>query len=582
MNPPTTLPVSTPQELFRACAAAPDGATIALSPGARFDVWSDDCPVMDGYHLSNTAGLAENPLGRRPVCMYMKGKRHITIEGNGASVIIHGVITPILFDGCEDLTLRNFTVDYAHPTMSEFTIEEALGDGRFRIRIAPDTLYDLTDTPSGRRILWHSERGQGGEYLWQCDYRDDMVLSMRKDPATEFTQMMGVDADTVRFPIIPLFSEIERDEADERVLIVKLKNPEAYFPVGCTVQSRHTMRDQVGGAFVCCRRVTCQNLTIRAMHGLGLLGQNCEDITYDGLDITPAPGRTVASNADFFHFAGCSGRITIQNCTASDGHDDFVNAHGIHLKVIEAEGTRLRVRFMHVASRGFAAVFPGDEIDFIDRETLLPYGTATVCTATLVSDTDHIIELTAPADVRVGDVIENATRTPALHIHHNRFGPFTGRGILCTTRRPVLIENNVFYKTGGNVLCIEDDCNFWYESGYTTDVTFRDNDIIECGYGSLGRGAVPVISVNPQVLRPTTTGKDGSESPVYVHDRIAVTGNRFRFTDRVSATVEVKYTRHFLFKDNICDRAPVFEMTGVACAETDGSSILKPKKGHNS
>ncbi len=557
------LHVTTSQELYAACATAPDGATVSLAPGARFDVWSDDCPVVEGYHLSNTAGFEENPRGRRPVCLFMRGKKGITVEGNGASIIVHGVMTPLLFDGCDDLILRNFTVDYAHPTMSEFTIEEALGDRRYRIRIAPDTLYDLVDAPCGRRILWHSERGKSGAYLWQCDYRDDMVLSMRKDPSTEFTQMMGTDSDTVRFPIIPLFSAIEPDPADDRVLTVTLANPNAYFPVGMTVQSRHTQREQVGGAFVGCRRVTCEHLTIHAMHGLGLLGQFCEDMTYDGLTITPAPGRTAASNADFFHFSGCSGLVTIRHCTASDGHDDFVNAHGTHLKVIEVDGTRLRVRFMHVASRGFQAVFPDDEIDFIDRETLLPYGSATVRAATLADDTDHILELTSPADVRVGDVIENAARTPTLHIHHNRFGPSTGRGILCTTRRPVLIEDNVFYKTGGNVLCIEDDCNFWYESGYTTDVIFRGNEIIECGYGSLGRGAVPVISVNPQVLRPTTTAPDGQELPVYVHGLIAVTGNRFCFTDRVSTTVEVKYTRHFIFRDNDCDREPVFALTGV-------------------
>ncbi len=566
MNP-SIIPVSTPAALYEACATAPDGATIFLAPGTRFDVWSDDCPVVEGYHLSNTAGLTENPRGRRPVCLYMKDKRGITIEGNGASIIIHGVMTPLLFDGCEDLTLRNFTVDYAHPTMAEFTIEEALGEGRYRIRVARDTLFDIVNTPNGDHILWHSERGRDGTYLWQCDYRDDMVISMQKDPATEFTQMMGVDADTVRFPIIPLFSKIERDAEDERVLTVTLSNAEAFFPVGRTVQSRHTMREQVGGAFVGCRRVMCEGLTIRAMHGLGLLGQLCEDMIYDGLDITPAEGRTVASNADFFHYAGCSGRIIIRNCVASDGHDDFINVHGIHLKVIEAEGARLRVRFMHFASRGFQAVLPGDEIDLIDRETLLPYGTATVRAATLVDDTDHILELTAPATVRVGDVIENATRTPSLHIHHNRFGPSTGRGVLCTTRRPVLIEDNVFYKTGGNVLCIEDDCNFWYESGYTTDVTFRNNEIIECGYGSLGRGAVPVISVNPQVLRPTTALPDGTEVPVYVHGRIALMGNRFHFTDRVSTVVEIKHTKHLIFHGNECNREPTLLLTAVREAD---------------
>ncbi len=559
-----TYTAHTTEELFSLCEKLPDNATLSLLPGKTYDVYSDRCPVYEGYHFSNTAGYDENPRGFRPVCLYMKGKKHITIEGNGATFLIHGVMTPFLFDACEDLTLRDFTIDHAHPTMGEFTIEENTGCGRYRIRIAKDNLFDIADN----RILWHGECGQNGEYLWQFDYRDEMVLSMHKSPKTEFVQMMGID--TNRFPAVPEFASIEADPDDGHLLEVTLKDHNAFFPVGETVQSRNTVRDQIGGAFVHCQRVVCERLTVRAMHGLGLLGQFTRDMRYDGLVMTPGEGRTVASNADFFQFSGCSGLCEIKNCICSDAHDDFVNAHGTHLKIVEAAENRLLVRFMHFASRGFQAFFDGDEIELINHETLLPYGSAHVLHAEVVNDTDHVLTLTdaLPADVRIGDVVENATWTPTLFIHHNRFGPSTGRGVLCTTRKPVMIENNVFYKTGGNVLCIEDDCNFWYESGYTTDVTFRNNEIMECGYGSLGRGAVPVISVNPQVLVPTEN-KNGTDIPVYVHGDIRVTDNRFTFTDRVSTLVDVKYTKHFVFRGNTCNRTPTFACVNVENLDTD-------------
>lgn len=560
-----TYIANTTEELFSLCQSIPDGAVLALVAGKTYDVYSDTCPVFEGYHFSNTAGYDENPRGFRPVCIYMKGKKRITVDGCGAKILVHGAMTPFLFDDCEDLMLRDFTVDYAHPTMGEFTIEEQLCGGRYRIRIARDNLFDIV----GNRILWHGERGQNGDYLWSFDYRHDTVLSMRCDPETEFVQMMGID--TNRFPAVPAFETIEQDADDPHLLTVTLQNPDAFFPLGCTVQSRNTVRDQIGGAFVCCRRVTCSHLTVRAMHGLGLLGQFSSDITYDGLDITPCAGRTVASNADFFQFSGCGGHCEIRNCTCAGGHDDFVNAHGTHVKIIEVNENQLLVRFMHFASRGFRAFFDGDDIDFINRETLLPYASAKILYAERLNDADHLLTLTepVPACVRTGDVIENATYTPSLHIHDNRFGPSTGRGILCTTRKPVLIENNVFYKTGGNVLCIEDDCNFWYESGYTTDVTFRNNEIIECGYGSLGRGAVPIISINPQVLCPTVTNENGMETPVYVHGDIRVINNRFTFTDRVSTLVEVKYTKHFVFRGNDCNRTPTFATVNVAELDTD-------------
>ncbi len=536
-------------DLTTLCETAPDGATITVPSPHVFDFWSDDCRVVEGYHFSNTATYEENPTGRRPVCLYMKGKRGVTIDGGGSTLRIHGIMTPFIFDGCEDLTFRNFRIDYAHPTMSEFTIEAACGAGVYVIRMAPDTLYEI----EGGELYFHGEQGRDGAYLWRNHYRENMNIAMQKSPVTEFTQMMGHGG--TRFPCVPAFSSIE--ELGERRLRVTLADPGAFFPVGHTVEVRHTQREQIGGAFVGCRRVLCEELTIHAMHGLGLLGQFSEDLTFRCLHITPASGRTVASNADFFQISGCRGLVTIADCICSDGHDDFVNAHGTHLKILaidEAEKT-LRVRFMQASSWGFAPFAIGDEVEFIDRMTLLPRGSATVTAACAIDPHEYTVTLTDVSPARLDDVLENTSATPALHIHHNRFGPSTGRGILCTTRRPVVIEDNVFYKTGGNVLCIEDDCNFWFESGYTTDVTFRRNECILCGYGSLGTGAVPLVSINPQVLDKST--------PIYVHKHIAVIDNRFECLPDAPAVIEVRHTGTFDFRGNELDKEPLFVTESV-------------------
>ncbi len=529
----------TPQQLTRLCLDAADGSTIHLAP-QQFDVYSDDCLVVEGYHFSNTASMAENPRGLRPVLLYMKNKKDIVIDGGGSCVRVHGIMTPFLFDGCSNITLRGFTFDYAIPTMSEFTIQQALGDGRYRIRVAPDTLYDIVD---GRHLLWHGEKGRDGRYLWQYGYREQMVLCMRMDPATEFVQMMGSE-DGMRFPCVPEFAACR--QLEDHLLEVQLARPEAFFPVGCTVQCRNTPREQIGGAFIGCSNVLCEALNIHAMHGLGLLGQYCDTMTFRKLNITPGKGRTVASNADFFQISGCKGLVTIEDTVCSAGHDDFINTHGTHLKTVDISGRQMTVRFMHEASRGFDAFWPGDQLEIIDHRTLLPYAAAVVETAEKQGDTDYMLTLIAPTAARVGDVVENATWTPELHVRGNVFGPSTGRGVLCTTRKPVRIENNTFYKTGGNVLCIEDDCNFWYESGYTTDVVFSNNKVIQCGYGSLGKGNVPVISINPQVLEKDT--------PVYVHQNIVITDNDFTLLDTDPCEIEVRHTRRFVFSNNRTSR----------------------------
>lgn len=53
-----------------------------------------------------------------------------------------------------------------------------------------------------------------------------------------------------------------------------------------------------------------------------------------------------------------------------------------------------------------------------------------------------------------------------------------------TTRRKVVIEDNVFYRTGMQAILIADDAKSWYESGPVRDVLIKGNRFEECGYNS--------------------------------------------------------------------------------------------------
>ena len=117
------------------------------------------------------------------------------------------------------------------------------------------------------------------------------------------------------------------------------------------------------------------------------------------------------------------------------------------------------------------------------------------------------------------DVVENATWTPNLTVRQCDFGPTSGRGILCTTRGKVRIENNRFEKLWGPALLVEDDCNFWFESGYTRDVAFCDNEVIDCEHGHMWEGT-PVIRYSPKIMDEGSTA--------FIHGKLVVRGNKFR------------------------------------------------------
>jgi len=510
-----------------------DGTYITLEKDKVYDVRQDDSFELEGYYCTNTAKRHENPTGKREAAIYLKDKSNIVIDGNGATVLVHGKMTPFVFERCSNITVRNLTVDYACPTMAEFTVISN-NSGECVIKINPECLFRVEDNS----IIWQGEADRNGKPYWEDHY----VLGRRQvkllDPVT------GLFRDFSRADLE--FESIEM--IDGNTLKGTLKNKEVYFPAGAIIQSRNIVRDQTGGLFQRCKNLVFESLRIKFMHGLGMVSQFCENVTYRNCDLTPADGRTAASTADFFQFSGCKGNILVESCKAGGAHDDFINVHGTHLRIIEADKAEngLTLRFMHDESWGFQAFEVGDEIDFIKWNTLIPHATAKVKSFTKINDTDIYITLdSALPDIETGkDVVENATWTPNLYVRNCDFGLTCGRGVLCTTRGEVIIENNRFEKVWGPALLLEDDCNFWFESGYTTHVIFRNNRVTSCNYANMYEGA-PVILYSPKVMN--------EKSKQFVHGKLTVTGNSFEKPVYGEHFVHLEYLREAEFTKNSFD-----------------------------
>lgn len=504
-----------------------------------YDVFQDDSILLCDYYCSNTASKEENPNGKRSVAIYLKNKNNVIIDGNGATLKIHGVMTPILLDGCQNVTIKNLTIDYARPTMSEFKILSN-ENGVVDIYIPSEYLYDIKDNV----LIWKGEKGKNKKPYWQHSYKGDDVLSMFYDTETQAVRFCDYSEGDKR-PSVPTFSKIEK--IDENVLRVTLEDKNAYFPVGNVVQTRNIVRNQVGSFFVKCKNLVLKDVWICYMHGLGLLAQFCDGVTYDGVICAPTNMRTVSSSADFFHFSGCKGGLTVTNCKAIGSHDDFINVHGTHLRIISKNENECVVRFVHTQSWGFDAFFENDTVELIKNDTLLPYFKAKCVKVQKLNDTDVLLVLDKklPSTVALGkDVVENATYTANLTVKNNYFGVSAGRGVLCTTRGKVVIDGNTFYHNMGASLVIEDDCNFWFESGYTKNVTFTNNTVEYCGYGAKGGGG-PIIQVTPQVLN--------KESQTPVHQKLVIKNNKFLKPNKAKHLFVFKYIKNVTLSQNFFD-----------------------------
>lgn len=337
-----------------------DGDTIILERNRVYDVRQDDSFVEAGYYCSNTAKQDENPDGIRFSAVFLKGKKNITIDGNGAEILVHGKMTPMLFDRCENITVRNLIIDYAVPTMTEFTVMENNG-GELKIKINPDCLFRV----EGNTLYWCSEKGIDGKTYWEnaCNAPKRYIKVL--DRETECTR--DFNRNDLSFEKIEIIGE--------NTLKCSLKNKDVVLKKGDIIQTRNIIRDQVGSMFNRCKNLNFENLRVKFMHGLGMVSQFCENVTFRNCDFTPKEGRTIASTADFFQFSGCKGKLLIENCKAYGAQDDYVNVHGTHLRIIDTdrENKSMTVRFCHAESWGFQAFEVGDRIEFIQWDNLKPY-----------------------------------------------------------------------------------------------------------------------------------------------------------------------------------------------------------------
>lgn len=451
------------------------------------------------YHISNTASEKENPDQTKHIGLWLKGLKNVTIDGKGAHLVTHGEMTSFVIDQCENITLRNFTVTAADPTVPELTVTE-VGERHMTVRIHPRSRYQIKD----------------GKFSFVGDnWSLSDGIAQSYDPEKDITWRSWSPLNGLRKAI----------ELEPNLLrFVYDKAPQAR--PGLTFQMRDGIRDQACGLIQFSKNITLENLHLAFLGNFGLVGQMSENITYRNMAFEPeaGSGRTCAGFADFVQMSGCKGKITIENSRFSGAHDDPINIHGTHLAVTEfLSPNQIVVRYMHHQTYGFQSFLPGNTIEFIDPHSLMSLSSAKVKKAEMKSEREIIITLDKPAISEVknteGLVVENVTYTPEVVIRGNYFSRIPSRGVLVSTRRKVIIEDNTFFRMQMSGILIADDARSWFESGMARDVTICNNDFIECGG--------PVIFIAPE--------NDRNEG--YVHRNITIANNRFRLTgtDAISA-----------------------------------------------
>ncbi len=537
------------QKAIEVCRS--QNSSILYFPKGRYDFWPDDATETH-YYISNTSSEKEVPIKKQRVGLFLKHLKNITVEGNGSEFVFHGKMISWVIDSSENIHFKNLSINYERPGMSEITIQEATPT-QVIAKVHPDSRFSIIDG----RLEWYGEKWVAKNFhAVLVKPKSSMFLYSNWD---NFYQSKAESTNWNAVKFSGNFSSFQGQPGD--VLTI-----------------RDHYRDYVGAFHNQSQNVALTNVHMISMHGLGIVSQFTENINYDSVWVTPASGsgRVISSSADGIHFSGCKGQIVINHCRFKGMHDDPVNIHGTHLIIHEIiPPKKLKLRFMHPQTYGFAAFAKGDSVAWVHANSLQIFGAGVVAQAQPINEREIIIEMQQPLDedVKAGDAVENITWTPSVTIRNSRFEGTNTRGTLVTTRRKVIIENNIYYRIGMQAILIENDASGWYESGAVTDVLIRNNQFIECGY-NLGADNF-VIAIRPHAHSITPR--------YYVHKNIRIENNMFKVYDY--PVLFAHSTQRLVFSGNTIQSSNFLRSAGkrasfqlTACADVYiGKNIFERK-----
>ena len=516
------ITVSTADGLRKALETTEGPATIIMQPG-RYDFWPEESH-HEWVFVSNTSAEEEWTDKTKYFGIWISGKEGITIKGEGARMICHGDMTPIGINESKDITLTGLEVDFERPGMSEFTYISS-EPGKTLCRFHKDSRYAIED---------------GILQLVGENWRTETPHCVRYSPA-EDRLFYSRDWDTLH--------KVKAVEVEYG--IVRFETP-ADFKVnpGDVITVRDRIRRQTGSLIQDSENVRLEGMKYRFMHGLGVISQFSRNVSIIDCVFAPAEdsGRIISSSADFTHFSGCAGLVEVRGCKFCGAHDDPINIHGTNLKIVRRVSDRsVVVRFSHGQTYGLKAFHPGDKVAFVNKGTLERYAKTVVISAERLNN--YEIKLTldhkVPDAVQIGsDCIENLTWTPKVIISGNDFSRTTTRGLLLTTPRKAIIENNVFRHVGMNGILIAADASDWFESGPVCDVTIRGNRFEDCTFNGGPDQAYIAIA-------PSNTVMDKS---IPVHRNILIEGNTFVLRNGCPA-ISAKSVRGLTFRNNTIEGA---------------------------
>jgi hypothetical protein len=452
------------------------------------------------YFESNTTD--ENP---RNCAFLFENMSNIIIEGNGSNLIFHEQMQPFTFDNCKNIILRNIKIDWEQPLIAQ---AQVLSVNEKSIRVSINLKESPFRIEEGKIFFGTSEENlEPWKSTMEFDRNGHFVVPQTGDWGCLGRGWEKYLAENVLPGTIEIHFPFLRKPA-----------------VGNYLVMRHAGRIHSGIFIQDSKNIKIENVNLYHATGLGILAQFSEDLTFDNYRAIPnaSKNRYFGGGDDGLQVSNCKGQITVTNCEFAGLMDDPINVHGTSVQITEKLSDKmLKCKFMHHQSEGLNWGHPGDKISFIENSVMKSMGTGSLTSFKMNNKETFTLTFkdAIPAELEVGDALENLTWSPDLLVTNSHFKSCRARSLLVSTPGKVVIENNIFESSGSAIL-IAGDANNWFESGAVTDVLIKNNVFTEQCNTSSYQFCEGIISIYPEI--PVL-----NESTPPFHKNIRIENNEF-------------------------------------------------------
>lgn len=454
------------------------------------------------YYPSNNDGSVKD------IAFLIKDEQDVVFDGQGQTFTFDDGVSPFVLDGCKNVTIKNFNVDYKYPQHLEGDVVE-VKERSFLLKMRDGFPAGVLNN----EFLSLAGQEQSSHGVLFCQEFDPVRKAPYANTGYMYIRCCKSLDDEFKYDGFTYVHLSERDGCIEFTLVNNFKGNLNVHLGGRLVLM---LKDrQCSGIIINdCQNVTVENVNIYRSPSMGVICQLSKDVTLNGVSVGVKAGREemLSSNADATHFVNCRGLVKIVGCSFYNMLDDGCNIHGIYGQIESVNGDKISVRLKHGQQRGVKYINDGDEIVFLSSKDYSKKGSATVAKSTLTDDKNSIIVTVKDLEGEVdnGFVVDNLTAMPEVYVSGCKTGNNRPRGFLLTSVKPMVIENCLFE----NMACgihVTSDARDWFESGKVTELVIRNNEFRGCNY-AWGTAAI--------VIDPSC-----DEQGVYVHKNITVENN---------------------------------------------------------